>query len=613
MIDIIGKWGSLEQTITQFVRDRIDGYFGSPDFERLKVRYETMQMIKDNKSQAKTNWQWHAKLQFPLVRNQYIVTRAVLKKNFRTAPLITVQPTIGSMDPSTREEADNMQDLFELNFEQTKFRMTTFDEVVDYASAHGCYCVYAQYEQDVLGSGWQTIQDPVTGQYTRVHGSFGDVENVCVYFIHPLRYIHQPGADAVKQPRYQGFIDTWFIDEMIASYEANKSLYIGKNMRAEIAEAKKHARDASHTYSDPSRSRDMARFTTDVYRIWTTLPIEGNEDDKTDYYVEMIGDRIVRIHPNELDYATRPIVAGSLRKRYGDYWWGNSVAEDSISEENALTLIENLRVDNAIKSINDQTVFYPRDYGIDPEDYDITPSGIKFMPYDFKTGDDIKRLMWQFQPQSGGGEGLEHSIREIKEMAQRKAITPDMQRGFNEGGMNNKTATAVTMANNIMDNISADMTEQFSFGLIELAQKMQIIFGQYFSEHLVVQRNPMAPPREFGKYQILKRFNFSIKSSMTQNQIFEYNRLSGIINQLLTLIGSGRPEFANINMVPVIRKFLKTADIGDVDELVPPAQPMAPQIGLPQNAIPFPAQPGQPAQPAVQGQPGLPDIAQGAV
>jgi hypothetical protein len=53
----------------------------------------------------------------------------------------------------------------------------------------------------------------------------------------------------------------------------------------------------------------------------------------TEYYVEFVDNKIIRIHESELDCNERPIKTGCLLTR-PEVWWGNTDLEDVIPHQN---------------------------------------------------------------------------------------------------------------------------------------------------------------------------------------------------------------------------------------------------------------------------------------
>ena len=89
----------IHKVVLNYLLERNDTYMSSNCYKRLKKRYERLRSSIDMASSNATTSgaygnNWMSKLTFPLVREIYLLTRAMTKKNFRADPLITLLPEV---------------------------------------------------------------------------------------------------------------------------------------------------------------------------------------------------------------------------------------------------------------------------------------------------------------------------------------------------------------------------------------------------------------------------------------------------------------------------------------------------------------------------------------
>src|SRR5690606_5933920 len=97
-------------------------------------------------------------------------------------------------------------------------------------------------------------------------------------------------------------------------------------------------------HHDDKEIRDYAKAGVDKLRFWAKIHINGNEDNEQKYYVEIIGNKIIRFEENFLDEDIDPITVYTMRNR-PEYWWGNSWGEDVMPQENFVKILMNMKAD----------------------------------------------------------------------------------------------------------------------------------------------------------------------------------------------------------------------------------------------------------------------------
>jgi hypothetical protein len=321
-------------------------------------------------------------------------------------------------------------------------------------------------------------------------------------------------------------------------------------------------------------------------RFFAKIPINGNEEDDQKYYVEMIGDKIIRINRNWLDYDEDFFTVFTMRNRQ-EYWWGNAPCEDVVPHENWMQLVMNLQADNVIRQMEDY-IFYYKD-AIDLSDIENRHTSGGFIPVSRKDSMQLQNIIYNFKNQGSNLQDLDYMTREIKESAQKQSPKPDFLRSGNKGGLANNTATAAGMLGEMSDLMESDAMETMAVGLSRLGKLNTIQLQQFLGNEFQIRANPKLPPEMLYKRDILGDYWYSVMSSLHKNTVQEAIRLQNAATQMINFKNTGNPEFQNMDIGKIVRKWVAQLDIGDVDEIMPEQMPQ--QQGMPQ----MPGQP-QPVQ-----------------
>lgn len=576
--------------VLEWCKARKAEYHKSRCYTLLKQRYETLRDAVLMRSPVHEQNYFNSKIIVSLARQNYLLRRAITKKNFRQDPLITLDP-IGA---TTIQNAEDMQQVLALNFLHTEFRQKCFDQMVDSASWFGSSVVFSLFQQKIQ-YGWTTAWDP-TGmtQYPRVYAPISQQKNVWNHNVHILNYFQYPEISESESSKFRGFTDRMCLADLIRDVEEEPDMYIKEAIQKVIRDGKKAASIDSSYYADNAmNSEEFERMNMDVERIWTHLPIKGNEEDYMIYYVEIVGDEIIRINQNRLDRNICPLTTATFRRRR-EYWWGHSDTEDVLPEENYMTLLLTLKADQALKQL-DQLFFYPQGL-VSPDDINNRMSTQGYIPYDPTLIKDVRQVFYPWQSTDNSTYNTDFIMREIKELAQRKTPSPDFSRGYNQGGLNNKTATAALIMNENSDALESDMMETFGYDLTRVAKKNVILLQQYLGDEFQVRQDIYAAEQTLQKWMILGTFGYRVSHALQKSKVSEFTRFHNIITGIMNFIASGHPSWQNVNLDPLIRKYIKHADIDDVGDVYPPVSQMQMNMGMTQqNALPMQQQ-LQPAQ-----------------
>lgn len=590
MIDIVKKVraGAIEERIVaDFLLSRKHAYYKSPTYLLLKGRHDRLVDAIDMKSPITQKNSFNSKLMFPYVRPQYLIKRAVTAKNYRNDPLITLEPS----GQTSVDNAKNMQESLSLNFKNTQYRPKCFNQTIDICSKIGVYVTYLQFEQEVK-MGWTTQHTPNNlTPFTQVWADISKDKHIRAFAIHPLNYFQfDPDEADSELAMLRGFIDSITTDVLINNFKQNPQNYIKKNIKEVISKAK----DFAQMDQDKFRSRqnrndrgDLSHVKSDLLRFWTRLPIKDNEDDATTYYVEMIGDKIIKIMVNPLNHNIVPLVVGTFRIRT-DHWWGNTPAEDVQPHENWINLIMNMNADQALRAM-DSMIFTPKSFALDWGDLQNRHKTGGVVRYDDKQNVDIRKMMFPWTPQGNISNNTDWMMREVKESMDRVSPSPDLSRGFNQGGLANNTATAATIVTEMGDTLQSDTLENFGYGQIEIARKIAIMLPQFLREKVRLRSNASEPERIIGKEELMGEFAFKIVSTLHKNRATEFTRLNNLLTAIANFKGTPDQTWQNVQTLPIIKKYLNSADLGDIEEILPEQQQIPGQVpgqpGLPQQQL----------------------------
>ena len=552
----------IHKVVLNYLLERNDTYMSSNCYKRLKKRYERLRSSIDMASSNATTSgaygnNWMSKLTFPLVREIYLLTRAMTKKNFRADPLITLLPEV----ETDFSNAVNMQDVLSLNFRSTLFRETAFEKIVDSVSRYGSGVSVAQFvnRQKPIK---KTVNTPLGPQQQVVYSNKKNVINTP---IHILNYAQNPLISDPEKSDWKRFVENIPISQLINEYKQNPDLYIKQNLEFVIKNSKAEAFRDDNYHHDDKEIRDYNKAGVDRLRFYAQININGNEDSQSKYYVEIIGDKIIRIEENPFDEDIDPISVYTMRNR-PEYWWGNAWGEDVMPQENFVKLMMNMKAEQALKAL-ERYIFYAKGT-IDVADINNRHLNGGWVPVDIKNFQ-MQNMIYEYQGKDTSTSDVDWLFREIKEQVQKSSPKPDFLRNGNKGGLANNTATAATIIDEMTELLESDCMEVFSYGLTNMGRKNTILLQQFLGDMIKILPDPKRAPKELWKSEILGSFVYSVVSTLHKNKIQDAIRLQNVLTQMLNFKGSGDPTWQNVDMVPIARKWISSLDIGDVDQVMP--------------------------------------------
>lgn len=580
------------KVITNFVVDRKHTYFDSKKvYKPLVDRVKLIDNLVDNVYDTKDTFV--SDVAMPIVRKRWRELNAFIRKYFENDPLVTFT----AIGDTPVENAKNRQSIVARNFISTRFRELAFRPLIDSAARYGAYCAFTQYvEKTGPYGGYRSVYDPDAHNPYQIIQNNITQRNALTYPVHILNYFCDPQRTPFSKGEYEGFIDTWRLSQLATI--VNSELYIKENVVEILEKRKKGGNDALwYGGNGEAELKDYSRAIVHPSRMFTTLPFEGNEDDPTDYYIEFIDNKIIRINESILNEHERPITTGTLLNRT-NVWWGNSDIEDVIPQQNVSNWLFNSSIENTMRAM-DNFILTPRGaLNIADINNRHQQGGVVF--YDGMMPPD--KLMYQVQKRDNSLQNLDWINREIKQSIQESSPIVNMQNKYNEGGLNNSTLGAAQMVASIGETLQADMMTNFAYGIVSIGRVSGNILEIMLPEEIDV---PTPQGRmQLEKYQMMGEFETKDESSMTINDVVDFTKNVNILTQFLNWKGTGLPEFNGVNIAQMIKDVIKAGKgwYSNLDSYYNEEQAIPQQmlIGAPGGQLP-PQEPQMAQQPQEMG------------
>lgn len=571
MIDLVKNFNLREQDITRWVMNNKEAYKASSCYKRLKNGYTRLRdsndMVFGGQGGGGT---FKSKVAFPIVKTRTILRNAIFSQNFRGDPLVSVLKA----GNTTKEQALNMQKLLSHNLKATMFRDRAFRKIKLSASKYGTAVAYTVFNEDSK-KGFKTQQTAYG--IDRVFGTLDKNQLAINIPIHILNFITDPDITDHYQSPHQGHEERINLSTLINRVGQNPDNYIGENVKKVILRAKKESLEDKDYYSDVESTKNN-KFKLDLYRTYAQINIKGNEDDVGHYYLEIVGGKIIRIQRNPND---RDLVPYSVFTYYprDEAWWGNSDSEFVLPHENFTNLTMGIKADNMLRAMQ-QHIFHAKGT-IDPSDWNNRVVNGGMVGVDLKDGMDLNKMLHFNQFTDTSVLAVDSMMREIKENQQQLSARPDFfSRTSRTGPLQNTTATATNVLEEQGDVIESEILEGFEAGLKTMSRNDLILLQQRLPNDEGFQISPDANSQlTLEKQDILGDFAFSIKTSLTRNKTNELIRLQNFFTFLMNLRGTQDPAAMRINLPPIVERLLKSADVGDLEEVYPEQQEQSQMSG----------------------------------
>lgn len=548
----------------------IANYFNSPCFASLKRRIDSYRDMIDGIFPG--NDGFASSISFPMYAERYHLRRAFTKKNYKADPFITLD----AIDGTPVDAAQNMTNVLNQNFRSTMFRSNCFDRFTDRCSRFGCFVVFHNYEEGYRCRGYVTVSTgDMMNPYQRTKLDPSRTKNIVSYDLNPLNYFQDPTVCDPELSPYRGFIDKWSVPHFLD--QVQRPGYIRENVEKVAKMIHAAGGNTDTRYVSFGKAQNNLRPATEncvyVYRVWAFLPLKGNEDDPVRYYVEMVNGIPIRIQENYVDYDIVPLTCGTFRRR-DDFWWGNTDGESILSHQNFVNFLLNMKAEHALRML-DRIIFVNSD-SMDWSAVNKRHERGGIVP--IKSNFPINQAIADYTPRDTSTNDISWILREVKESAQSTRPMPNFQQSYNQGGLNNKTATAAGMQMNIGDILEDDLMTVFEYSVELIGYKCTVMLQQYLGDRIGVRQNPNTPPQMLDKYQILGHFNYKVKSTYSQNNMMRFTYLHNFLTGIMNFRGTGDPSWMRVNLPYYIKQYLQSMDLGNVDEGYPDPQP---QLALP--------------------------------
>lgn len=570
MIDLIKNFAKHEKAISRSLTERIDDYDRSDCKRSYKERVDRLKCSWDMVPPNGTGNNLIG-LTYLLVKEHTLVTRSIFTANFRADPLWSLK-AIGN---TPRENAMNMQDLLIANNEQMRFRPNVLIPGIDLVCKDGAAVIFTEY-CEYSEMGWQTIADPMFGSQ-RVYGPTKRTKNAKSTVIDFINYFQNPRIVNPDYSDIRGHVEPLRLSTLVARYKQHPELYIKENIEKVIKNVKKEHFKKDEYYTDQQgkeSARDFGGVNVFVRRGQVQLNLEGNEEDNTYYYFEMVGETIIRFQDNPYDRNMNQYDIWLCESRR-EYCWGNTPAEYSVQNEDALNLLNGLGFENAIEAMKKYTFFNSN--AISPGLFRNVAHNAQ-IPVDVGKDIALNNVLYQFQPQDTALPAIDHAYRRIMENNQRVTTTPDLNRAPSSGGPTNKTAFAADTMKQIGSNLDADILEKFSHCLSKTGEKHSIILSQFLGNFgpILITPEQAESIRTVQKEQILGNWSVYMDTALQKTNQGEIMRYQNIVTWLQNLVMSGLP--LPVNFEPMVKQVIKMGEFAHVDEIIPSQQQPQAQI-----------------------------------
>lgn len=565
MLDLIKNFAQYQKTIKDYWRSRVfDTYFKSQCATSLRNRVSKMDSCWDlipSTGSASVGQRFLQETYYPLVKAQIKLRRAISSNAFRYEPFFTYS----SYGNTPTENAQNITQLVDSNNKNTKYRQTILLPSINYASRYGTAVIYTEY-QEMVESGYQTIYDPMIG-VSRKYGPLNISKSAKSYVIDPRHYFQNPNIIDSDESDYRGMIKRIPLSKIIEYYKTNPELFIKENIEKVLQKMKKSSIKEPE-YVDPMGRQSKNDYnnviTQDLCIGQCQFHFEDNEDDQTYYTVWSIGEEIIRFQDNPYDRNMNQFTIITMEPRF-DTWHGNSPAEDSVGNENAVNLINGIGLENLLASMNRYIFFNKNAF---KDGFGNRP--LNFLnPVDVSPTIALNNIMWQYQAPDISGSSNELMYSRIMQNDQRLAAASDVTNPQESGGMTNKTATAANMLQQRSDISNADIIEMMSMAYAKLGTKQELIIQQFIGNDGGVRIRPRANQQEklLQKNEFLG--NYYCYTNVQKTYYGRMQELQNTITWLINMIPSV-PALQQANMAKLISETLKTVNDLNVDDIIPP-------------------------------------------
>ena len=576
--DLVAEFDGCEELITGLVTDQKADYYSSTCYQKLRNRMAKLDDSVDmrfhpSRTSVRSANDFKSKISMPLVREKFKAFTGMVLASFRQEPIVTILPD----GDTPRLNAVVAQEVFDQNLRRTEFRSKAWRQAVQYLGRYGVAVMPMRYK--VTGGNAVEKTRYTSMGFEKTAEAAPRRHNVYNYTVSPLNYYQNKGFADPTESDYCGVIERVSLATLMAEYKTDEFV-IRRNLREVIERAMKETIDDPR-YFRKGEVSDWGRVGLDVTYHYGRLNIRGNEADDTRYYIEMVGDKIIRFGTNPNDEDIVPISVYTCDPRL-EYWWGNTPIENSMPMENFLNLLLGMRADQAAQTM-ERYLFIDSRSGIDVAAMNARKYNGGPVPFDGKSGMRASDIFYEYQPKDYSANSIEPVIREIKEADQRLSFESDFTRNAISGGPQNQTATAAVMMDEKGNTLKSELLENVAYGLTGTARGNMVLLQQMLPDRfLLTPKN--AQPLTVFKQHILGYYQYQFHTSLMKNKVTQMQNLLNFITSVVNWRGTGDPTFTQINLGPILKELVKKYDLDmSADEIYTdqPAQVQPQGAGMP--------------------------------
>jgi len=578
-INLEEKFSKFEKKITEKALTQKSNYYGNDVYKRLEKRIDRL-TDSNNMEYGQDNNK--SKIGFPIQKARSMMRKFIFDGNYPGENLATVKKT----SSTDRDNAKTIEEAMNDNLRRTRFLQKDFDIIKQNCAEWGTGVAYSV--PDFLMSSYMVTVNEGDG-FTRKEVKGEEDTVIKNLAIDPRNKFQDPGCPNFEDSLYHGHVERIYMSEFISQVESDKSLYVKKNVnkiREKILKVQESVKDTDYK---TDATEDGGEWQIDKTIMYSTLNIEGNEDNQSPYYLEIVDGKIIRIQKDIWDRNMMPYTVFRYIRRT-DVWWGGTDGELILPHENIYNALMGLKLDVAMRAL-DQYIFYGKGT-LDSADWNNRRVNGGLIGVDVKEGTHINNMLAFNQFEDRSVQGTQDAFREINSSVQSTASNPNVNtRQSKSNPMENVTAAAVHSLEDQGDIKEGSYLNQFNYGLIYMFRLNINMMRQVFPDEFAISA---ADGNELlvGKDEIFGALEFIVRTAYTSSKTAEAKRLNNVITMLMNLRGTQDPAFQRINMEAIVENLMGKLDIGDNDVVYPEAQPQQQQ----QQQLPAP-------QPQPQGVP----------
>jgi hypothetical protein len=522
-----------EGAITAMFIQRKNQWFQSPQYRGLQNNCRQMDQYIDNNSPAVSTF--ISDISPQTIRRGYHEYVSLFAKFLETDPLFSVRRTAGM----NAENESKIISILTDNLQKTYFRELCLQWNIDHIVRYGTSVTYTYAVNDHDANALMTVKTD-TGDYEQVEQ--GGDNAVLSTAVHPLNTIQDPRSNFMVKPDFEGFIGDICVSNIAVLLENEN--YITKNLRAVFEQCKNGLPD-EHWFSGTGidARRDYGKGHSNITHFWTRLGFEGNEDDPTKYYIEAIGDKIIRIEENDLDDNIVPLAIQRILPRQYT-WYGNSPLVDKISIQNMQYWLINTVVESTAR-LQDRIVLY-REGELDVEAINSRHQTGGFVPVKSQQ-QDLSRLMFSPALPNVAYRESDWLMQEMRREDQESSAMPNFN-PMSAGGPTNKTLGGAQMMASIGETKMASMVGQMCAGLADVAKHQIALLKSSNRDDISLTSGEVFP-----KEVLLGKYNFSVKTSNVFNYMRESQDAENRMNQHINRMATGLPHFKAVKIGSLIK------------------------------------------------------------